>query len=136
VVNAKDLLQAYVEGRETTLSELSRPMMQVSEAALIDELLRDMRRRRMHMAVVVDEHGTATGLVTIEDILEEIVGEIDDHHEATISGHLLEKLGRVPEVGELLEIEGRPVEVTQVGEARIDQLRVPGESPAPEHRSG
>jgi CBS domain containing-hemolysin-like protein len=174
VVNAKDLLQAYVEGRDTTLSEVSRPIMHVSEAALIDELLRDMRRRRMHIAVVVDEHGTATGLVTIEDLLEEIVGEIEDefdtdhdplvrredgawlvdgqadlhtlanqlgleiedHHEATISGHLLEKLGRIPEVGETLEIEGRSVEVTRVGEARIDQLRVPVESPESEHPSG
>ena len=174
VVNAKDLLQAYVEGRDTTLLDLSRPMMHVSEAALIDEVLRDMRRRRMHMAVVVDEHGTATGLVTIEDILEEIVGEIEDefdtddaplvrredgawlvdgqadlrmladelglriedHHEATISGHLLEKLGRIPEVGEMLEIEGRTVEVTRVGEARIDQLRVPADHPAPERPSG
>jgi len=174
VVNAKDLLQAYVEGRDTALRDVSRPVMQVSEAALIDELLRDMRQRRTHIAVVVDEHGTATGLVTIEDVLEEIVGEIedefdadhdplvrredgvwmvdgqadlrtlaeelglviDDHHEATISGHLLEKLGRIPEVGETLEIEGRQVEITRVGEARIDQLRVPVESPAPEHPSG
>jgi CBS domain containing-hemolysin-like protein len=174
VVNAKDLLQAYVEGRDTALRDVSRPVMQVSEAALIDELLRDMRRRRTHIAVVVDEHGTATGLVTIEDVLEEIVGEIedefdadhdplvrredgvwmvdgqadlrtlaeelglviDDHHEATISGHLLEKLGRIPEVGETLEIEGRQVEITRVGEARIDQLRVPVESLAPEHPSG
>ena len=174
VVNAKDLLHAYVEGRETTLHEVSRPILHVSEAALIDELLRDMRRRRMHMAVVVDEHGTATGLVTIEDVLEEIVGEIedefdtandplvrredgawlvdgqtdlrmladelgieiDDRHEATISGHLLERLGRIPEVGETLELEGRAVEVTRVGEARIDQLRVPVETPSSEHPSG
>jgi len=174
VVNAKDLLQAYVEGRDTTLRDVSRPVMQVSEAALIDELLREMRRRRMHMAVVVDEHGTATGLVTIEDVLEEIVGEIedefdpdhdplvhredgawmvdgqadlrtleeelgldiDDHHEATISGHLLEKLGRIPEVGETLELQGRQVEVTRVGEARIDQLRVAMESSASEPPSG
>lgn len=174
VVNAKDLLQAYVEGRDVTLLEVSRPIMHVSEAGLIDELLRDMRRRRMHMAVVVDEHGTATGLVTIEDIVEEIVGEIEDEfdtdnaplvrredegwlvdgqadlrmiadqlgievndrHEATISGHLLERLGRVPEVGETLELEGRAVEVTRVGEARIDQLRVPVETPAPERPNG
>ena len=174
VVNAKDLLQAYVEEREADLKELSRPIARVSDGTLIDELLRDMRRRRAHMAVVVDEHGTAVGLVTIEDIVEEIVGEIEDefdeaaepavrrhedgwivegsaslrlvteeiglqledHHEATISGHLLEKLGRIPEVGERLEIEGRTVEVTRVGEARIDQLRVPAEHPAPERPSG
>ena len=174
VVNAKDLLQAYVEERDADLKELSRPIARVSDGTLIDELLRDMRRRRAHMAVVVDEHGTATGLVTIEDIVEEIVGEIEDefdqdaepavrrhedgwivdgsaslrlvveetglqledHHEATISGHLLEKLGRIPDVGETLKIEGRPVEVTRVGEARIEQLRVPAESPSPGHPSG
>jgi putative hemolysin len=74
------------------------------------------------------------GQADLRMLAEELGIEIDDHHEATISGHLLEKLGRIPEVGETLEIEGRPVEVTRVGEARIDQLRVPVESPA--HPSG
>ncbi|MBA2767083.1 MAG: hypothetical protein H0U33_08950, partial [Solirubrobacterales bacterium] len=72
----------------------------------------------------------------LRTLAEELGLVIDDHHEATISGHLLEKLGRIPEVGETLEIEGRQVEITRVGEARIDQLRVPVESPAPEHPSG
>ncbi|HEV2752276.1 MAG TPA: hemolysin family protein, partial [Solirubrobacteraceae bacterium] len=61
VVNAKDILATYVQGRQASLDELSRPIMHVSESMLIDELLREMQRRRMHVAVVVDEHGTAVG---------------------------------------------------------------------------
>ena len=78
VVNAKDILRAVLEDRETTLAELARPLRRVSESILVDELLRDLRRERRHVALVVDEHGTVIGLVSLEDILEEIVGDISD----------------------------------------------------------
>ncbi|MGH3021381.1 MAG: hemolysin family protein, partial [Gaiellaceae bacterium] len=82
VVNAKDILKAIIEEQDARLAELARPLRRVSESTLIDELLRDLRRDRQHVALVVDEHGTVIGLVTLEDILEEIVGEITDEFDA------------------------------------------------------
>jgi CBS domain containing-hemolysin-like protein len=78
VVNVKDLITASTSLAETDLRELARPLPRISDATLVDELLRELRRGRQHMALVVDEHGTAVGVVTLEDVLEEIVGEIED----------------------------------------------------------
>jgi putative hemolysin len=79
VVAAMDLL---VRGAEVTrLSELMRPPYYVPETKRIDDLLREMQRARNHLAVVVDEYGGSTGIVTLEDIVEEIVGEIEDEHD-------------------------------------------------------
>ena len=63
----------------------------VPDSIMISKLLREMQRRKVHMAIVVDEHGTVDGLVTIEDILEEIVGEIEDEYDLE-KGGLVEKL--------------------------------------------
>jgi CBS domain containing-hemolysin-like protein len=79
VVSAMDLLRAGAEARR--LDEMMRQPYYVPESKLIDDLLREMQRARIHMAVVVDEYGTSTGIVTLEDILEEIVGEIQDEHD-------------------------------------------------------
>jgi putative hemolysin len=79
VVGAMDIL---ARGAETsTLTALMRPPAYVPETKRIDDLLREMQRSRNHMAVVVDEYGGSTGVVTLEDILEEIVGEIRDEHD-------------------------------------------------------
>src|SRR6185437_9791175 len=79
VINAKDLLPVGLEpDREIDLREIARPIAHVSESSRVDRVLRDMRRERRHIALVHDEHGTVVGLVTLEDILEEIVGEIED----------------------------------------------------------
>jgi CBS domain containing-hemolysin-like protein len=161
VVNSKELLRLAVDGETTGLREIARPVVRVSESMLVDQLLRELRRKRQHMALVVDEFGTTVGLVTLEDILEEIVGEFEEEEdaahvqeirregdvlvvagsaslgdvedelgieienagEATIGGHLIEQLGRVPEAGEEVEVEGRRVTVTVVEEARIVELR-------------
>jgi CBS domain containing-hemolysin-like protein len=77
LLHAKDLLVAQRKG-ETDLRKLARPLERVPESMLIDELLERLRKLREHFALVADEHGTVVGLITLEDILEEIVGEIED----------------------------------------------------------
>jgi CBS domain containing-hemolysin-like protein len=79
VVAAMDLLRRSPTAR--TLDELMRQPYYVPETKRIDDLLRELQRGRIHLAVVVDEYGGSTGIVTLEDILEEIVGEIHDEHD-------------------------------------------------------
>lgn len=81
VVSAMDVLSRGADGRG--LDELMRQPYYVPETTPIDDLLREMQRGRVHLAVVVDEYGGATGIVTLEDVLEQIVGEIRDEHERT-----------------------------------------------------
>jgi putative hemolysin len=79
VVTAMDLLRRGAE--VATVAELRRAVAYVPETKRIDDLLREMQRSRIHMAIVVDEYGGSTGAVTLEDILEQIVGEIQDEHD-------------------------------------------------------
>jgi putative hemolysin len=79
---AKDLLPYLVgEDRPPSIRRLLRTPLFVPESMLVDDLLRSLQRRRVHIAVVLDEHGGTAGLVTIEDLLEEIVGEIQDEYD-------------------------------------------------------
>ena len=79
---AKDLLRVRLEGQNlSSLRSLLRPAYFVPEAKKVDELLREMQARSVHMALVVDEYGGIAGLVTLEDIVEEIVGEIRDEYD-------------------------------------------------------
>ena len=77
VINAKDLLPAAL-GQDIDLRGRARPLPRIAEGTRVDEVLRDMRRQRRHVALVIDEHGTVTGLLALEDVLEQLVGEIDD----------------------------------------------------------
>jgi magnesium and cobalt transporter len=77
---AKDLLR-YFAGHEFDLRDMLRPAVFIPESKRLNVLLRDFRRNRNHMAVVVDEYGGVAGLITIEDVLEQIVGEIEDEHD-------------------------------------------------------
>jgi putative hemolysin len=79
---AKDLLPYLVgEDRPPSIRTLLRTPLFVPESMLVDDLLRSLQRRRVHIAIVLDEHGGTAGLVTIEDLLEEIVGEIQDEYD-------------------------------------------------------
>ena len=88
VVHAKDLLGRLVRGEEVPLGELLRPPVFVPEGKMVNNLLKEMQRTRNHMALVVDEYGGLAGLVTTEDLLEELVGEIEDEHDAGESAML------------------------------------------------
>lgn len=78
IVTALDILQ---QGAGGGIKALLRPALYVPEGKRIDDLLREMQRRRVQLAVVVDEYGGSVGVVTVEDIVEEIVGEIEDEHD-------------------------------------------------------
>ncbi|OUS28511.1 magnesium/cobalt efflux protein [Gammaproteobacteria bacterium 45_16_T64] len=80
---AKDLLAIAADGKieKTALKNLIRPTTFIPESKRLNVLLRDFRETRTHMAIVIDEYGVMSGLVTIEDVLEQIVGEIEDEHD-------------------------------------------------------
>ena len=81
MVHIKDVLGCVAAGREFSLQSLLRRVLFVSPAIRVLDLLSEMRLSRTHMALVVDEFGGIDGLITIEDLVEEIVGEIDDEHD-------------------------------------------------------
>ncbi|MCD7098913.1 transporter associated domain-containing protein [Stenotrophomonas sp. MMGLT7] len=82
ILLAKDLLPGIVAGKPArNVRELLRPAVLIPESKKLNVLLKEFRLSRNHMAIVVDEYGGVAGLVTIEDVLEQIVGEIDDEHD-------------------------------------------------------
>ena len=82
ILLAKDLLRGIVaDGGPGQVRELLRPAVLIPESKRLNVLLKEFRLSRNHMAIVVDEHGGVAGLVTIEDVLEQIVGQIDDEHD-------------------------------------------------------
>ena len=84
ILLAKDLLRVFA-GEAFNLREMLRPAVFVPESKRLNVLLRDFRVSRNHMAIVVDEYGGVAGLVTIEDVIEEIVGEIADEYKKEIA---------------------------------------------------
>jgi magnesium and cobalt transporter len=81
ILLAKDLLRYYAGDEDFNVREMLRPAVFVPEAKRLNVLLREFRASRNHMAIVVDEYGGVAGLVTIEDVLEQIVGEIEDEYD-------------------------------------------------------
>ena len=139
VVYAKDLL-GYVSGGDALprLADLARPPYLVPETRRADELLTDLRRARVHLAIVVDEYGGTAGVITVEDLLEEIVGEINDEYdtpaaeveqlspvEAIVDGSLT-----IDELNELFESELVADDFDTVGGlivTSLGRLAVPGD---------
>jgi magnesium and cobalt transporter len=81
VLLAKDLLRFYAGEEEFNVREMLRPAVFVPEAKRLNVLLREFRASRNHMAIVIDEYGGVAGLITIEDVLEQIVGDIEDEYD-------------------------------------------------------
>lgn len=151
------------EGR-TSVEEAIKPPLFVPESMKISNLLRTFQKENTHMAIVLDEFGGTTGIVTMEDILEELVGEIYDEHDDkqenfrwmdtetcfvssgadlddvfeelhfekdpdsydsnTISGWIMEELGRLPKEGDSFAFEGCKVLVTKMEERRVTEICV------------
>jgi magnesium and cobalt transporter len=107
ILLAKDLL-AYGFGQDTdgcTLKELIRPAILVPESKKVEPLLKEFRSKRYHMAIVVDEYGGVSGVVTIEDILELIVGEIEDETDDENEEEIKHLAGNVYQVKALTDLE-------------------------------
>jgi putative hemolysin len=137
VVYAKDILRGLAVGRRpSSLREIARPPYFVPEGKHIDELLAEMRGNKVHLAIVVDEYGGTAGLVTIEDVLEEIVGEIQDEYdreEATMqrvsdSEAIVDARVSLDDLNELLGLEIESEDFDTVGGFVYHQL---GRMPAP-----
>ena len=96
ILLAKDLLRHYAGEEEFNVREMLRPAVFVPESKRLNVLLREFRASRNHMAIVADEYGGVAGLVTIEDVLEQIVGEIEDEYDFDEASDniLLESSGR------------------------------------------
>lgn len=91
ILLAKDLLRYCSEGREGNFSvrDVLRPAVFIPESKRLNVLLKEFRSSRNHMAIVVDEYGGVAGMVTIEDVLEQIVGEIEDEHDIDEAAFIL-----------------------------------------------
>jgi putative hemolysin len=137
VVYAKDVLKHLRNGdAATSLRELARPAYFIPETKRVDELLTELRGRKTHIAIVVDEYGGTAGLVTTEDILEEIVGEIEDEYDT--AEPTVERLGdssaivdarlSLDDLNDLLHADLEDDEVDTVGGLVFNQL---GKMPTP-----
>ena len=169
VIHEKDFHAARYRGI-TDVREFAGPMLYTTGNTKISELLRILQKEKAHMVIVVDEYGGTEGLVTLEDIVEELVGEIWDEHDEvieefrkqpdgsyliscsadltdlfdlfaikgecdsnTISGWVMERIGKVPEEGDHFVSDGLDVTVTRVDHRRVLEIRVvvlPGEEGA------
>jgi putative hemolysin len=163
IVHVRDLLRFALESAEgIKVGDVMREAYFIPESKRVDELLRDLQHQRVHMAIVVDEFGGTAGIVTIEDVLEEIVGEIQDEYDAeaplverlsadeaivdgrisleeiadtfgvsleeeessTIGGLVQAHLGRIPQPGESVRVDGLEVTVLEVAGNRVRKLSV------------
>jgi CBS domain containing-hemolysin-like protein len=164
VVHAFDLLRRGPDERERPVADIARPPVFVPESKPVIDLLVELQGTGNQLAVVVDEYGGATGIVTIEDILEEIVGEIEDEYDVgpppirrerpgvwwveartpvarlnaelqldlpeneeeyeSISGLLLERMKRIPRIGESLRIGAVTITVAAASERAVDAVRI------------
>jgi putative hemolysin len=163
IAYAKDLVRAERVGKAAqTVRDSMRPAKFIPESKEVSDLLREMQEEKFHMAVVVDEYGGTAGLVTLEDLLEELVGDIVDEFDVerptverfddgsvlvsalysvddaddllgadlprgtwdTVGGLMLDLVGRVPDKGDSVEVDGFRLTAVDVRGRRIERVRI------------
>jgi putative hemolysin len=165
ILYAKDLLPYLARGQTPELRSILRTPLFVPESISVDDLLQNFQRRKVHIAIVLDEYGGTAGLVTIEDLIEEIVGEIQDEYDTeepmiealsenearvdgraaiddlvdhfnvqldgadseqydTVGGLVYHEIGGVPEVGDVVEVDGLTLTVESTDGRRVGKVMV------------
>ena len=164
IVHAKDILRGLLSGSEAPVQDIARPAFFVPGTREVEDVLADMKRQKVHLAIVLDEFGGTAGLVTMEDLLEEIVGPIydeydqppapgaaasaaagapivagnteiadvnrllrlhlDDANYTTIGGLIFGQLGRLPKVGDRVNLQGATFEILEMDGRRVGKVRV------------
>ncbi len=131
ILLAKDLLAQSIQDKNKLVEDVMRPPVVVPESKRLNVLLKEFRTERHHMAIVVDEYGTAAGLVTIEDVLEQIVGEIEDEHDSEEEEYILQRSKReftlkaltpIDEFNEYFEADLDDEECDTIGGFIVQQL--------------
>ena len=162
--HVRDLfLPNHPAGRAATVGDLAREVKRLPGTKGVLAALSEMRRENQHLAIVVDEYGGTDGIVTLEDLIEEVIGEIYDEYDdevapegkqppggprevdgllnlddftettglelpegpyETVAGYVLAELGRLPEIGDTIEVEGRTLAVVELDGRRIARLLV------------
>jgi putative hemolysin len=170
-VHIRDLVTSRAEAdpRAVRVSDLLRPVKMLPDGLNVLAALSEMRREHEHLAIVVDEYGGTAGIVTLEDLVEEVVGDIRDEYDPeggglhrlsggvvvvdgllhtddfaeqtgvelpegpyeTVAGYLMAKLGHLPQLGEVVEVDGRQLEAFELDGRRVARVRVSAPRPAP-----
>jgi len=150
LVHIKDVMPYWGREKEFKLEEVLRKVLFVAPSMRVLDLLLEMRKTRLHLALVVDEYGGVDGLVTIEDVVEEIVGEIEDEHDVDDGPRLIPQPdgsyiadARLPiedfeeRVGQILTDEERDADIDTLGGLVVAQAgRLPGRGEIITHSSG
>ena len=170
ILYAKDFLTTLVKTGQVDIRKIIKPPYFIPETMKISLLLREMQKKRIHMALVVDEYGGISGLVALEDLIEEIVGEIRDEHDIespviqlsdgtmlidasislrdlkedhhiplpespeyeTLGGLLMTTLQKIPQSGDMVEIEGKRIRIVEMVGQRISKVKLE-KLPEPAH---
>lgn len=151
----------YVNASEMEIKDAVKPVLFTTKRKNISELLKELQQKKLHIAVVVDEFGCTVGILTLEDILEELVGEIWDEHDEvvqeieqigekeyhvsgktnverlfenlgmeqefdvlTVSGWVMEMLGRIPEEGDSFQYQNMKIKVEHMKEKRVETVHI------------